>query len=120
MCFGNDRDGEKVFGGRFGIMPLPKLEIGVSLLTGKASVAGLVDEDALNAALLAGRIAGVGSDVFADDRPGREIPTFTHENLVAMPHVAGSSLGTIRRRSAVCLDNLDRIAQGLEPNYRVR
>jgi len=82
--------------------------------------AGLVDEDALNAALLAGRIAGVGSDVFADNRPGREILTFGHENLVAMPHVAGSSLGTIRRRSAVCLENLDRIAQGLEPNYRVR
>lgn len=81
--------------------------------------AGLVDEEALNAALLAGRIAGVGSDVFADNRPGSEIPAFDHDNLMAMPHVAGNSVETIRRRSVVCLENLDRIAQGLEPEYRV-
>ncbi len=82
--------------------------------------AGLVDEDALNAALLEGRIAGVGSDVFADNRPGKEIPAFGHEGLMALPHVAGTSFGTVHRRSAVCLENLNRIAQGLEPQYRVR
>lgn len=80
----------------------------------------LVDEDALNQALLDGRIAGIGSDVFADLKPGKEIPAFHHDYLVSMPHIAGVSLGTIRRRAKVCLENLDRIAQGLEPNYRVR
>lgn len=37
-AFGADRDGEKVVGGRFGVLPLSSLEIGVSVLTGKATV----------------------------------------------------------------------------------
>ncbi len=35
---GTDADGEKVIGGRFGFLPLPKLEIGISAAGGKASV----------------------------------------------------------------------------------
>lgn len=37
-AFGADRDGKKVIGGRFSILPLTDLEIGVSALTGKATV----------------------------------------------------------------------------------
>ena len=36
-----DADGEKVIGGRFGIMPLSGMEIGFSLATGKATVTAL-------------------------------------------------------------------------------
>ncbi len=43
--FGTDGDGEKVFGGRFAILPFSSLEIGVSGATGKATVTGLEDED---------------------------------------------------------------------------
>lgn len=43
--FGADNDGEKVFGGRFAILPIASLEIGVSGATGKATVSGLEDED---------------------------------------------------------------------------
>ncbi len=43
--FGADHDGEKVFGGRFAILPISSLEIGVSGATGKATVTGLEDED---------------------------------------------------------------------------
>ena len=39
--FGSDADGEKVFGGRFGFLPLPGLEIGISAATGKATVTAL-------------------------------------------------------------------------------
>lgn len=39
--FGADADGEKVFGGRFGFLPLPGLEIGISAATGKATVTAL-------------------------------------------------------------------------------
>ena len=82
--------------------------------------AGLVDNEALYEALMEGRIAGIGSDVFADDKPGREIPVFEYDNLVATSHFAGASTGSMRRRSEVCLENLNQIAQGLEPKYRVR
>lgn len=43
--FGTDRDGEMVVGGRFAIFPVSSLEIGVSGITGKATVTGLEDED---------------------------------------------------------------------------
>ncbi len=39
--FGSDSDGEKTVGGRLGILPFPSLEIGLSLVTGKASVTQL-------------------------------------------------------------------------------
>jgi len=42
--FGTDGDGEKVFGGRFAILPISSLEIGVSGATGKATVTGLEDD----------------------------------------------------------------------------
>ena len=44
-AFGDDRDGKKVYGGRLGVLPTPGLEIGVSALTGKATVTTLEDED---------------------------------------------------------------------------
>jgi len=81
--------------------------------------AGLVNEEALNLALMEGRIAGIGSDVFADNKPGKEFSVFGNDGLMALPHIAGTTYGTIRRRSQVCLENLDRIAQGEEPKYRV-
>ncbi|MCW8956379.1 MAG: hypothetical protein OQL09_05810 [Gammaproteobacteria bacterium] len=37
-AFGADSDGEKVIGGRVSILPVPELEIGLSLLTGQATV----------------------------------------------------------------------------------
>lgn len=38
--FGSDTDGDKAFGGRFGFLPLPGLEIGFSAASGKATVTG--------------------------------------------------------------------------------
>jgi hypothetical protein len=39
--FGKDADGKKVYGGRFGFLPIPGLEIGLSAATGKAAVTAL-------------------------------------------------------------------------------
>jgi len=36
--FGVDRDGKKTYGGRFSLLPLSSVEIGLSVVTGKASV----------------------------------------------------------------------------------
>jgi len=81
--------------------------------------AGLVDEDALYEALQAGRIAGVGTDVYADTGRTTEDPIFQHPNLVALPHIAGGTDGTVRRRAEVVAENVDRIAQSLEPKHRI-
>ncbi len=45
--FGSDGDGEMVYGGRFGILPMPGLEIAVSGETGKATVTELEDDSGL-------------------------------------------------------------------------
>lgn len=39
--FGSDADGEKVVGGRIGLIPFPGLEIGISAATGKATVTAI-------------------------------------------------------------------------------
>lgn len=44
-AFGADRDGEKVFGGRIALFPITSVEVGVSLLTGKATVTEYEDGD---------------------------------------------------------------------------
>ncbi|MCH7982213.1 MAG: hypothetical protein IID59_12000, partial [Proteobacteria bacterium] len=64
--FGQDRDGEKVFGGRYAILPIPGLEIGISGATGKATVTGLEDEDTGDVTAVEGEIAR-DYDVFGAD-----------------------------------------------------
>lgn len=43
--FGADGDGEKVFGGRFGIIPFAGFELGLSAASGKATVTSIEDGD---------------------------------------------------------------------------
>lgn len=79
----------------------------------------LIDETALHVALLNGRIAGAGLDVFADEPTDPNLPVYRLPNVVVTPHIAGATTGTARKRAAVAAQNVDRIAQGLEPLYRV-
>jgi phosphoglycerate dehydrogenase-like enzyme len=39
--------------------------------------------------------------------------------VVVTPHTAAATDGTARRRAAAAAENVDRLAQGLEPLYRV-
>ncbi len=50
--FGANPDGEFVYGGRFGVLPMPGLELGVSGATGKATVTELEDDSGLPALVL--------------------------------------------------------------------
>ena len=50
----------------------------------------LVNEKDLEAALASGQIAGAALDVFDKEPPG-EHPLFAQENLLATPHIAGST-----------------------------
>lgn len=79
----------------------------------------LVDEAALEEALLAGRIGGAGLDVFSQEPPDMSSPIFGLPNVIATPHVSGVTNGTSRRRAQAAAENVDRIAAGLEPLYRV-
>jgi hypothetical protein len=92
--FGSDADGDKVFGGRFGFLPLPGLEIGVSAATGKASVTSIAaghaegeeEEDEHVDAKFVGRISSVAGDEAAEGaglgaEPGRDYDVFGFDFL---------------------------------------
>lgn len=66
----------------------------------------LVDEDALAAALREGRIAGAGLDVVRGDRLDSESPLASAPNVVLSPHVAGSSVGALRRTAIAVADEV--------------
>jgi phosphoglycerate dehydrogenase-like enzyme len=79
----------------------------------------LVDEAALTEALVAGRLGGAGLDTFSQEPPDLSSPIFSLPNVVATQHIAGVTDGTSRKRAACAADNVERIAAGLEPLYRV-
>lgn len=55
-----------------------------------AARGGIVDETALYQALVEGRVAGAGIDVYAKE-PCTDSPLFTLENVVATPHLGAST-----------------------------
>ena len=61
-----------------------------SLILVNAARGGIVDEDALYAALKEGRVAAAGLDVFATE-PCTDSPLFELENVVATPHLGAST-----------------------------
>jgi phosphoglycerate dehydrogenase-like enzyme len=79
----------------------------------------LVDEAALGAALAEGRLAGAGLDTFAQEPPDLDEPIFSMPNVITTPHIAGVTDGTSRNRAGAGAENIERIAAGLEPLYRV-
>jgi phosphoglycerate dehydrogenase-like enzyme len=79
----------------------------------------LVDEVALTEALVAGRIAGAGLDVFGQEPPDLNSPLFHLPSVVATPHNSGSTYGTSRKRAGAAAENVDRVAEGMDPLFRV-
>jgi phosphoglycerate dehydrogenase-like enzyme len=79
----------------------------------------LVDETALIEALAEGKIAGAGLDVFGQEPPDLDSVIFNLPNVIATPHISGTTDGTSRKRAGAAAENVDRIAAGLEPLYLI-
>jgi phosphoglycerate dehydrogenase-like enzyme len=79
----------------------------------------LVDEAALYQRLSEGRLAGAGLDVFASEPLDPKSPLLKLPNVIATPHISGQTDGTSHRRAECVATNIDRIARGLEPVYRI-
>jgi phosphoglycerate dehydrogenase-like enzyme len=79
----------------------------------------IVDEAALADALKTKRLAGAGLDVFEDEPLGPHHPLRNCPNTLLTPHLAGQTREAMERMAAAMVDNLQRVARGDEPRYRV-
>ena len=72
----------------------------------------VVDETALNQALVSGQIAGAGLDVMAEEpgKPGH--PLYTAPNIIITPHMAGPTWENWPKAFRNAFDNVQRVARG--------
>ncbi len=77
---------------------------------------GLVDHDALKDALFSGKIAGAGLDVFWEEPPDPNDPIFKY-NVMATPHIAGSTDVSMRGIVKGVAENIRRVASGRLPLF---
>lgn len=80
---------------------------------------GLVDPEALRAALESGRLAAAGLDVFAEEPPPEDEPLLRLDNVAMAPHVAWQTRETLERSLAVAAENCRRLRAGEELTHRV-
>jgi phosphoglycerate dehydrogenase-like enzyme len=80
---------------------------------------GLVDENALVAALTSGPLRAAGLDVFAEEPVPPDNPLLALDNVVLMPHVAWLTPETLDRSLDVALENMRRLRDGSELLHRV-
>jgi D-3-phosphoglycerate dehydrogenase / 2-oxoglutarate reductase len=70
----------------------------------------LVDEDALDAALASGHLAGAALDVFREGSPGGRSALLRHENVVLTPHIGGATSETLLQGALMVAEEIERFA----------
>jgi D-3-phosphoglycerate dehydrogenase len=73
------------------------------------------DEAALLEALLGGRIAGAGLDVFDKEPPPSDQPLLQLKNVIATPHVAGATVETSRATGKAAAEQWITLLRGRVP-----
>lgn len=72
--------------------------------------AGLVDHDAVAAALAEGRLAGFATDVY-DREPPEPSDLLRRDDVIATPHAGAHTAESVARASAAAVENLLRVLQ---------
>ena len=79
---------------------------------------GLVDEDALDAALASGHLAGAALDVVHTSEAHGRHRLLRHENVVLTPHLGGATHETLLQGAEMIAEEIERFAAG-EPLVNV-
>lgn len=77
---------------------------------------GLVDEEALAAALQEGQLAGAGVDVFSTEPPPPQHPLLQLDQVVATPHAAAGTQESVQLLLEVAIDNVEAFLAGRPQN----
>jgi D-3-phosphoglycerate dehydrogenase len=85
---------------------------------------GIVDEEALVRAILAGRIAGAALDTFSVEplppgHPLASLPEGLRHRLLLTPHLAGVTRQSFGRMCQNAIENIARVARGEPPQFVV-
>jgi D-3-phosphoglycerate dehydrogenase len=72
---------------------------------------GLIDEEALAAAIIDGRVAGAGIDVYATE-PCVDSPLFTLDSVVATPHLGASTAEAQSKAGVMVAESVRQALQG--------
>lgn len=84
-----------------------------------ASRGPVINEQDLYEALKDGDIAAAGLDVFDKEPIDKEHPLLQLANVVALPHIGSASIDTRLQMMKLCVDNIDAVLSGKEPQTRV-
>ncbi|HSW09669.1 MAG TPA: D-glycerate dehydrogenase [Bacillota bacterium] len=79
----------------------------------------VVDESALYQALVSGRLAGAGLDVYEQEPVDPAHPLLTLDNVIALPHVGSATRATRKRMADLAVDNLLAGLAGIRPPHPV-
>ena len=80
---------------------------------------GVIDEQALIAALQQGRIAGAGLDVFEVEPPAPDNPLLSMPNVIGTPHGLSHAVESVARCAAMTQENVLAILDGRLPPHLV-
>jgi D-3-phosphoglycerate dehydrogenase len=76
---------------------------------------GIVDEAALFAALVSGRLGGAGVDVWDREPPPLDHPLLTLDNVIATFHTAGVTIEARRNMAAQAAEQIVALLAGARP-----
>jgi phosphoglycerate dehydrogenase-like enzyme len=79
----------------------------------------IVDYDALYEALISGKLAGAGLDVWWKEPPDPEDPLLNLDNIIATPHIAAFTMESREKPTRVVANNIIRVQNGQKPLYIV-
>jgi D-3-phosphoglycerate dehydrogenase len=81
--------------------------------------AGLIDLEALAAALKEKKIAGAGLDVFHDEPIKPDNPLLTLDNVTLSTHIAGTTREALTRSPEILMEDIQKLLKGGKPRFVV-